>query len=422
MGLEQLKKVLITQGQLKYFAGSEIVTLELAEYLLGIGVKVTILTDFIEEPIKEEFDKLKNLRVILTNDPDSETINASDFDLIWVHHQLLAPTILEQLGSSKNRPFVVYHHMSSWAPVEFPIMYDAEKALADIVLFNSPETKAILNNRGAVFDSEAVLGNPAPDYFYITAKQLKSTQTDGVPKRIAVISNHPPQEVNEAAEILQKQGVEIVFIGRQRGGTPERITPDLLRSFDVIITIGKTVQYSLLSNVSVYCYDWFGGSGYLTLENYESNREHNFSGRGFSKKPASVISKELLRDYPKAVQWHDKLHNKYSQDFLLSSVLHDALQHLRPKTKKIELSRIQTEAYLNYLKICTDLRSLKKIQTQLNQKITQRDEKLDNLKQQEVVLKERISLLEKEVEDIKNTTLYKVRRKIALVKNKFHYK
>ncbi len=57
------------------------------------------------------------------------------------------------------------------------------------------------------------------------------------------------------------------------------ITPEVLKDFDAVITIGRTVQYCLALGIPVYCYDRFGGPGWITESNIESASKFNFSGR-----------------------------------------------------------------------------------------------------------------------------------------------
>ena len=72
----------------------------------------------------------------------------------------------------------------------------------------------------------------------------------------------------------------------------ELVTPELIQKYDVVLTIGKTVQYALLGNKVVYCYDHFGGMGYLSLKNYEIARYHNFQeGGGREKRQIKLRAK-----------------------------------------------------------------------------------------------------------------------------------
>lgn len=411
--MNNVKRILITQGQLKYYAGSEIIVLELTEYFSSLGINVTILTNFIEDPIKSEFENIKNLKVITSNDSDASNINIKDYDVIWVHHQLLNQTIVDQLISKtiKKRPFIVFHHMSSWVPEEFPVMHDIEQELADMVLYNSKETQVKINERGFVFSNEMVFGNPAPESFL--GKGINNNSL----KRVAVVSNHPPGEVLEAVKILKEKGIDAHVIGRQKEAKAQRVTSELLGSFDAIITIGKTVQYSILSSKPVYCYDWFGGSGYLALENYDKNKIHNFSGRGFAKKSAKTIVNELTENYQEALVESQKIHVKYAQGLLLSTAIDRAIAKL-PKSKKAkQLTLIQQQSYYSFLEMVSDLGNLKKVQSELNEKISQRDHAVQGLRSLNDTLKANNSQLMIDLENAQQSLIKKILRKIRAKHN-----
>ena len=84
-------------------------------------------------------------------------------------------------------------------------------------------------------------------------------------KKIAVISNHVPEEVQELADVLEGQ-CSVEYIGIQY--SPKLVDAKLLKQYDLVITIGRTVQQCFALGVPVYVYDYFGGPGYITDENF----------------------------------------------------------------------------------------------------------------------------------------------------------
>ena len=106
-----IKNVLITQNQLVNYAGSEIVTLELAEYFSGIGAQVTIATNLYGEPIKSDFSKLKNVKIIELND-NLELNTQNQYDVVWVHHSLIPLDVLRNIIEGGIKPKIIYNHMS----------------------------------------------------------------------------------------------------------------------------------------------------------------------------------------------------------------------------------------------------------------------------------------------------------------------
>src|SRR3990167_10090360 len=249
--MREIKNLLITQSQIKNYSGSEITTLELAEYFSSKNANITILTNYAAPPILEDFNKFPKVKIVLTKTKEAEKLTADNFDLIWVHHQLLTENLINQLAEIKaTKPLVVFYHMSMIAPLEFPIIYHAENVMADLVMFNSPETSNKIKGHGAIFDlvPTVIFPNPAPQNFHSSLKNKNVDRQIKFPKKIAVISNHPPKEVVETGELLRNKGIRVDFIGRTKDSEPKRITPEIINKYDAVITIGKTVQYCIASN------------------------------------------------------------------------------------------------------------------------------------------------------------------------------
>lgn len=346
-----IKRVLITQSQLKNLSGSEVLTLEIAEYYASQGVEVTILTHYTDNPMEALLDQVANVKIIKTGSHEADNLTVKDYDLLWIHHLTFTERMIQELHTAgSDRPYVVFNHMSSMQPLEFPILTDAELKLADVILFNSSETISNLEQKlGIEFPKSLAMNfmNPAPDDFYDNRRQSKDASKSL--ESVLVVSNHPPRSVEDAAVNLRRQGVRVEFIGRNRDGSEKRVTADLLKDFDVIITIGKTVQYSIACNVPIYCYDYFGGPGYLTEKNYEAAMDRNFSGRGFSKSSGNVIANDIVDNYVDAVKNMDEIHRKYSSELLLSyrmSLLNERLK--KAKKSDNELTKKEANTMLAY--------------------------------------------------------------------------
>jgi glycosyltransferase involved in cell wall biosynthesis len=301
-------KILITQQELSRYGGSEVVTLELSNYFIDNGFKVVIATNYYGQPISEEFNKSVDVVDF------GSKIDIDSFSHIWIHHNMIPWQILEYIEEgAKIKQKIAFHHMSPYLPIESPLSPRLEEAVADCIYFNSDETyeayKKLFKNKNKL----KVFGNPAPDKFYNNVTKNKDL------RRVLVVSNHIPPELYDAIEILKTKGIDTDIFGIV--GIPKLVTPDELSEYDVVISIGKTVQYSLVGGIPVYCYDHFGGSGYLTKSNFDKNRSLNFSGRGFRRKKADVIAKEIVQKYQIATRDATTLKAKYADEFRLTTKL-----------------------------------------------------------------------------------------------------
>lgn len=321
------KRFLITQPMMYGYNGSTMVTVELAEYLQSMGGEVTIYTYVYDYPIKSEVDS-ENIKVIIANDDDALSLN--DFDYIWVHSQVLPLSIVDELTGelSSKLPKFIFLHMSpfEWIPDERPYIYQMEQKLASQVLVISEEVRGVLEK---CFDDDykpryRYFRNPAPEAFAAHEHNYNSPTL----KNVLIVTNHPADELVEATKILSRHSVYVKMFG-ELGDEYRSITPDVLDDFDVVITIGKTVQYCLTMGKPVYLYDVYGGCGYLNKNNFSKAMFYNFSGRGFSKKSPDDIATDIVKNYNYEYYQlnRDRFIKKFSIANVISRVLSDDYCH-----------------------------------------------------------------------------------------------
>ena len=336
------KRILITQNQLINFAGSEIVTLEIAEYFSKNGAEVIIATNSLGDPMMTRLSGLSNTEIyVLPNVDLEERLDRNPVDFAWIHHQLMPRSLFSKKSLEHTK--YVFHHMSPYHPTEFPVFSEIEANIADAILFNSPETERETFRQGVLADIEGfegVLGNPSPDIFLrIGNNRIQKRET---PKKILIISNHIVPELMEARDILQSRGLEVETYGAQTD-TYKLIEPSDFYDIDVVVTIGKTVQYAILYGVPVYCYDHFGGPGYIVADNYDSSRERNFSGRNGEKKDANTIVEEILEQYTSARIFFVDMNQNQVDEFRLPIKIDEIYQKVmkhRIKRRLVKHSQI----------------------------------------------------------------------------------
>lgn len=124
--------------------------------------------------------------------------------------------------------------------------------------------------------------------------------------------------------ILKKLGIRVRYFGFK--GVQKRLFPVDIQQVDAVITIGKTVQYAIKVGVPVYCYDHFGGPGWINSENFERAEMFNFSGRCCNlKKTPMVISDEIISGHRKAacdiMTIRDNIKEKYSLEKFITRII-----------------------------------------------------------------------------------------------------
>jgi len=337
-------RILITQSFLYSYGGSEVITLELAEHFSGHGAEVLVAVHGYSDEIGVQVERLQNARLFLLGDTALDEILATrPVDIAWIHHQVLPPALLFEPGST----VFVFNHMSASHPLEYPFAPRIERALASAVLFPSEGAldaqlaSGLLD--GIPVDSLHVFGNPAPDAFSV-ANRAPSP----VLRRLVVVSNHIPEELVEALEALRLTcDVTVIGLEEEKGGSAGRVLPADIHAADAVVTIGKTVQYALVAGVPVYCYDHFGGPGWLDEENFKHARYLHFAGRGFAKKPPNTIVEEIRDGYPAArliaETWRDVRIAEFSLTRRVSDVLGEAA-HV--KRRGDEVNKTDVAAHL----------------------------------------------------------------------------
>lgn len=359
------KKFLITQPMIRSFCGSTMVTLELAEYLTLVGAKVTVYTNIALPPALAYFEEAK-IKVISSR--DEHKLLLKDFDYVWVHSLTFPQETLEELKHlPKKVPAFVFLHMSplEYIPDEHPWIYNLENSLSSLSLYISEKTLES-NEKYGLPPRTGLFRNPTP----LSFRELANRKISKTLKKVLIVSNHPPVEVIEAREQLTSKGIQVDIYGEGQDRYAP-LSPEIMKKYDAIITIGKTVQYCIVGSLPVYVYDWFGGPGWLTKSNYEKTKKNNFSGRPFSKKSGKEIAEEIIDGYADALEFHLGYLAEHKDEFIIDNALNVVLSGLKPRKLEplgseyiesvksavgcAELRFIASEELGDSLKQCSDL-------------------------------------------------------------------
>lgn len=367
-----MKSVLITNNHLVHYAGSELVTLDLARHFKSLGWETEVATLEIGEPISRHFSS-EGIRVsnLLQSAPQTKR-----FDLIWAqHHPVITEYLDEENYSLCN---LVINCLSPTEPLETPPLFVES---ASVILANSKETRDALVKCGLEEQAVMLFPNSLSDSWF-SPQSVKSSNRKL--RKIAVVSNHIPDEIGQLKE--NNCGLEVSFIGMSE--RYEILTPELVSTFDAVITIGRTVPQALAQMVPVFCYDKFGGPGWLIEDNFEEAEYFNFSGRCTTRKMESAeILNAIVVGFPEAARFSSQAQElcrmRYSLKRNVESVL-DRASRTSPgsrldKSRLHHIKRIN-RAYIDAYQKVSQLRGLVRARTadlaNATQEIRQIDEKL----------------------------------------------
>lgn len=247
-------------------------------------------------------------------------------------------------------PVFIFLHMScfDYIPDEHPWIYDLENKLSSLSLYISEETLES-NKKYGLPSKVNFFRNPAPlEFRKLTERKIYRTI-----RRVLIVSNHPPKEILDAREILVNDGVKVDIYGEGRDNYSP-LSAEVLKKYDAVITIGKTVQYCIVGSLPVYIYDWFGGPGWLSKSNFGLAKQHNFSGRPFSQKTGEEIAQEILDGYVDALNFHLDNLSKNIDEFKIDFAIGKVMQEVEP----MEIKPLENE-YIESVKAavhCAEIR------------------------------------------------------------------
>lgn len=284
--MTDMKTILLTNHMIKDYTGSELDVCSVGKTLVQMGYQVEAATYDLGNPLLKEYE---NSGIIFT-DLSKENLVLKNYDLIIGHHNTIFMDCLMRKDITYKK--VIFSSLSPWVPVEQPPACANDLTLC---MANSSETFVKMKSLGVKEENMVIFPNYILPEYFINCREAKRTL-----QKVCVVSNHVADEVKEAVSILKRNGLECKIFGMEYESVS--ITPELLNQFDVVITIGKTVQYCFGCKVPVYCYDIHGGPGWLTRENFAVAANHNFSGRGFDRKLSGMeLVMDIIKGYPSAL-------------------------------------------------------------------------------------------------------------------------
>jgi hypothetical protein len=315
----RIRRALIVTSTLRGLHGSSLVALDVGRVLASAGVTVDFFTLDCGPPLRNSLAEQGFCCFDPTTNPQG--LYGASYDLVWGQHWPAYGFAFLEL-QIEARYFALVS-LSSYEPLE---SVHTLLPQADILVFNSRSTR---DETLACLDVETskpigVTGNALPpDWFTTPPKPIANDR----PRSIAIISNRRSEEVRQAGRLLATHGIEVRFVGSE--DQPCLVDREFVDRFDVIVTIGHTVQKALARARAVYCYDRFGGPGYIDSTNLEIAETYNFSGRDRPvAKSSEQICAEILASYSEIASATNALRRIASERYRLDRVLADLLRRL----------------------------------------------------------------------------------------------
>lgn len=392
-------KFLFTIAFADGFHGSVVHVYELARYFISKGHNCTVATISYEQNIKSMYNQA-GIDMVLLDQVDTKR----EYDVLFGIH---FPTVSYLL---KHRIIIKKLVLNCLSRIELLEMFPAYYSAAGMLLTCSEKVRNDMHTMYNIpLEDIEALENLIPDEF--AAYSRIHSQSPEHPSRIAVVSNHIPEEVMELKDIMPDS--EITFFGVQTGNY-KKITPELLDSFDVVISIGKTIQYAMGLGIPAYEYDRFGGNGYITTDNMDTEAWFNFAGRNTCRKLTSrQIKDELLTQYKSCVEQQSQLKEMALQRFLMSSRLDRLLEDIEEMPvfdyAALNKCKYNPDIDLNTGEMfCFFVKNNKNTIKNREDHIARLEQRCEKLEQSNRILAEHNANLVNTVENMKNSTSWKI--------------
>lgn len=275
--VEYKPSILFTNLFLAARSGSELHVLELAKAFLAKGWDVTCFSLVRAYPLQDLFAQV-GIKVIRYGEEDQL---ADHYSVLYAQHHIVSDYLWDCTSITFDK--VIVASLGPLAEHEKLPSFSQVASLQVFVSYETLEHNQITNSKipALVFPNSV----DKPWFDNAPRKDLPKT-----PKRIAIISNHIAQELLDYME-LAGNNCHIDCYGYE--GRSIEITLSLITSYDLIISIGRTVPLCFAARTPVYCYDVHGGPGYIGPDSVERDSFFNFSGRS---NPRKLNALELLDD------------------------------------------------------------------------------------------------------------------------------
>lgn len=312
-----MKRVLMTNFFFAKYTGSELHVLEMARLFEKKGYEVTIAVFQKAYPLLEKADTIRVVDVL------NEGLDVVDYDVVFVQHYPVMDYLCCRYNISYKK--LIVSKLSVISDLEHLPVCASE---ADLILCVSDECADDVYKTIGECSKVRVFKNSVSEEFFEAHSQGKQ---DYELRKIGIISNHVPAELQEFEQAVSGQ-YEIDYIGVQY--SPRLVDVELLKNYDLIITIGRTVQQCFAVGIPVYVYDYFGGPGYIDDVNFDEAEKNNFSGRGnFGKKSALEIKEDIESNYAKNLSNLEKLNVIARKEYSYDTNFDQIYKELLPETK-----------------------------------------------------------------------------------------
>lgn len=263
--------ILISTHHLLQYAGTETQTVTIAKYLVKNQHTVWVYSRFLSEELRDD------LVAVGANVTDSiDVIRTIRFDLSHVHHNI---QVYEIRHTFPKLPIIWWMHG------RFPFL--EQKPLLDCnlnkILVNNRAAQKRLFSKGISNKDIYIMRNFIdPEVFY------EQTPIRNKPQKALVLSNKvTARKFNILKQACEKRNISLTGVGVGFGQRNSAEIAKLINEVDIVFSLGVGAMESLFCGRAVIIADQDTTNfdeGLVTVANYDTVKEQNFSGLSSSKR------------------------------------------------------------------------------------------------------------------------------------------
>lgn len=285
-------KILVTNHDLSYYAGTETFVYTLAVELKRIGHEVVCWSPRLGAVAHRLVAAGIAVTADLATAPD-------DVDVIHAHHRYES---LLARARYPDRPMIfACHGVLPWQEQPAAGALDVSRYVAV-----SEEVRDHLIERHRVAADQVVIVRNGLDLERFRARTPIAPQ----PRRALILSNYmPPHQRGQVRRVCRELGMTVRETG---AGNALWAVEDEIAEVDLVFGLGRSALEAMASGRVVVVYDYNGGDGLVTPEHFEQLRRRNFSGRTHRRRFTDLELAGEIQAYRPAVA--EAIHAFISRD------------------------------------------------------------------------------------------------------------
>lgn len=266
-------KILFTVHDLQKQGGTETFTYTVMEKLIGQGHNLFLYST----RLGDASNRFSKLGVTVSDDFKNFP---TEIDII--HAQHIAEAFAAYTAYPSTPMIFITHGIIPWQemPLKIPNVYKYVAVSEEVEAY-------LMNSHSIIKERIQIIRNP------INLERFKVENSfNTVPSKLLLLSNRYTDEVKETLiELCELTNMDLEIVGKEKNVSN---VEEQIQNSDIVVSLGRGILEATACGKGAIVFDYNGGDGILTPENYSELREKNFSGRTHKQNFSANQLRELI--------------------------------------------------------------------------------------------------------------------------------